>query len=123
MLLDIIRGTSNQKRFLAGQPIFRQGDSIDAMYVIEDGEVDIFVDNEIVETVGPGEILGEMAMINTESIGSGAVAKTDCNLVPIYKGYFALLLRRRLDFALEIMRLVARRPRAIYGAQFNLAKS
>ena len=123
MLLDIIRGTSNQKRFLAGQPIFSQGDNLDAMYVIEDGEVDIVVDNEIVETVGPGDIFGEMAMIEAESIGSGAIAKTDCNLVPIYKGYFALLLRRRLDFALEFIRIVARRPRLIYAPQFNFAKS
>lgn len=117
MLLDIVRGTSSHKRYIAGQSIFHQGDSIEAMYVIEDGEVDIVVDDKIVETVGRGGVLGEMAMIDTESIGNGAVAKTDCKLVPIYKGYFALLVRRRLDFALEIMRIVARRPRTIYAPQ------
>lgn len=115
MLLDIIRGANRQKHFLAGQAIFLQGDNIEAMYVIENGEVDIVVDNKVIETAGPGETLGEMAMISTQTIHSGAIAKTDCNLVPIYKGYFALLLRRRLDFALEIMRIVARRPRAIYA--------
>jgi CRP/FNR family transcriptional regulator, cyclic AMP receptor protein len=120
MFLDIIGNASTHEHFDAGQSIFRQGDSVDAMYVIEEGEVDIVVDNEIVETVGRGGILGEMAMINVDTAASGAVARTDCNLLPINRGYFALLLRRRLDFAIEIMRVVANRPRSVYGSRTRL---
>ena len=120
MLLDIIGNTSTHEHFDAGQTIFRQGDSVEAMYVIEEGEVDIVVDNEIVETVGRGGILGEMAMINIDTAASEAVAKTACNLRPINRGYFALLLRKRLDFAIEIMRVVANRPRSVYRSQTQL---
>ena len=56
------------KEFEAGDFLFRQGDPGTTMYVILDGIVQLFDENEdgnhLVGTYGPGQFFGEKAMVN-----------------------------------------------------------
>jgi CRP-like cAMP-binding protein len=81
------------------------------MYAVSEGEVDILVHGKVVETVGPGGILGEMALIDTKPRSATAIAQTDCKLVPISEKRFTFLIQQTPHFALQVMRVMAERLR------------
>ena len=51
-------------QFKPGDVVFAEGDKGDKMYVIRSGEVEILRDGHVVETLAPGGIFGEMALID-----------------------------------------------------------
>lgn len=75
-------------RVASGQTIFRQGDPGDVAYVIESGAVEIVVERGGAETTlvrrGPGEIVGEMAIVrrSPRTATARAVAETTLSIVP-----------------------------------------
>ena len=97
--------------FRAGQDIFREGEAGEIMYVVRDGEVTLRVKGELVETLGPGGVLGEMALIEHAPRTATATAKTDCKLVPIPEKRFMFMVQQTPHFALQIMKVVAERLR------------
>lgn len=48
---------------IAGEYIIKQGDDGDNFYIIDHGEVDIYVDKKLVSTIGEGASFGELALI------------------------------------------------------------
>ena len=102
---------SKPRNFRGGQSIFRQGEPGDIMYVIAEGAVDIFVDSMLVETAGPGSVIGEMAMIDERSRSATAKAKIPCKLLPVDRKGFESLISRNPSLAVEIMRIVVERLR------------
>jgi len=100
-----------RQSFSRGQMIFNQGDAGEVMYVVVEGQVELFVDNEVVERVGPDGVLGELALIDAAPRSATAIASTDCELMPINQKKFALLVQDRPGFALHIMRVMAGRLR------------
>ena len=68
--------------YQAGEKIFSEGDKGDQMYVIRAGEVEIERDGKIVETLSPGEVFGEMALIDGSQRAATARARTACASLP-----------------------------------------
>jgi CRP-like cAMP-binding protein len=99
--------------FFAGQTIFQAGDEADVMYVVRDGAVDIVVDGVTVERVGPRGMFGEMALLDHSTRSTSAVAHTDCRLVQVSATQFMLMIRQTPYFAVDVMRLLAHRLRAM----------
>lgn len=81
------------------------------MYIVVEGDVDIVISDKVIETVGPGGILGEMALIDNKARSATAIAKTDCKLLPINKTHFVFLVQETPYFALQVMRTMAERLR------------
>ncbi|HUI24996.1 MAG TPA: cyclic nucleotide-binding domain-containing protein [Candidatus Kryptonia bacterium] len=94
-----------------GTVIFSEGEAGDAMYVVKEGEVDIVVHGKVVETVGPGGIVGEMALIDPSPRSATVVARTPCTLVKITPAHFQFLVQQTPFFAIEVMRMLVRRLR------------
>jgi len=109
--LNMFRFETHLDTFPTGGLIFGEGEEGQTMYVVKDGEVDIVVRGKVVETVGPGGILGEMALIDKNPRSASAIAKTDCSLVSISEDRFKYLIRQNPFFALEVMRVMADRLR------------
>jgi len=109
--VDLFRNARDFESHPAGYVVFRVGEPGDRMYVIKEGEVDIIVNDKVVETVGPGGIIGEMALIDTRARSATAVAKTDCQLVPIDEKRFAFLIQQTPYFSLQVMRVLVGRLR------------
>jgi CRP/FNR family transcriptional regulator, cyclic AMP receptor protein len=94
-----------------GDVIFRTGDPGDVMYLVKTGWVDIFLGSELLDSVGPGGIFGEMALIGDEPRSATAIARTDCTLTPIDSGRFEFLVQETPYFAVMVMRVLADRLR------------
>jgi CRP/FNR family transcriptional regulator, cyclic AMP receptor protein len=99
--------------YAAGQSIFDEGQPGDHMYVVLEGEVELFIHGRMVETLGEGGVLGEMALLDSAPRTARAVARTNCKLVPVTQKRFNLLVQHTPDFALQIMRVMAGRLRVM----------
>jgi CRP/FNR family cyclic AMP-dependent transcriptional regulator len=81
------------------------------MYVILEGEVDIQKHGRSIYTAGPGEILGEMAMIDAQGRSASAVAFSPCRLAVVDEKQFLFMVQETPNFALEVMRVLVGRLR------------
>jgi CRP-like cAMP-binding protein len=111
--IGLFRNATDCEFFSAGQVIFQEGQPGDVMYAVTEGEVDILIHDKVINTVGPGDILGEMALIDTKPRSATAIARTDCKLVPISEKRFTFLVQQTPHFALQVMRVMADRLRHI----------
>jgi CRP/FNR family cyclic AMP-dependent transcriptional regulator len=109
--IDLFRNEDNTQSFAAGETIFGEGDAGDTMYVVIEGRVDLLVKGKLVDQLGPGGALGEMALIDSALRSASAIAKTDCKLVPINERRFKFLVQQTPNFALQLMRIIAERLR------------
>jgi CRP/FNR family cyclic AMP-dependent transcriptional regulator len=109
--LDVFRNETDVERFAAGSTIFREGDAGDAMYVVLEGTVEISANGQHMETLGTGEVIGEMALIDQGPRVATAVAQTACRLARIPEKRFLFMVRETPHFALQIMRVMAERLR------------
>lgn len=100
----------------AGTEIIDQGRVGDSCWVVVEGTADIFVRGEFVTAVGPGSLVGEMALVGHRPRNASVVAHTDLVLVEFGTEEFRELLDRspntkeRVD-ALLHARLQANRAR------------
>lgn len=121
----------NREVYVAGELIFREGDAGDCAYVIEKGIVEIFVaDNEQkqqVVLVGPGEIFGEIALLDYQPRTATVRAVEKTVLIPVQRKLVNALLektdpiiRSLLLVALERFR-IARKATAVGTALPTMA--
>jgi len=97
----------------AGQYFFRSGEQGDEMFVVTSGEVEIIVGDTLVETVHPGGMFGEMALIDHRERSADVIAKTDADVVVIDTERFRALVASDPSFALEVMKIMVDRLRRL----------
>ena len=98
--------------FKAGDVIFRQGDPAHELFIVQSGEVEIRLGNRVLETLPQYSIFGEMALIDTAPRSATVIAVSDAKLVPVSEKQFLFLISNTPHFALNVMRVMARRLRA-----------
>jgi CRP-like cAMP-binding protein len=64
---ELFRRDDDPVRLAPGQTLFREGDTGDSMYVLLEGSADVFVGEILVESATPGALLGEMALVDSQS--------------------------------------------------------
>ena len=114
--LNMFKFDRNSVAFSAGTTIFEQDDAATVMYVIQSGEVEILINDQLIETVGPGGFFGEMALVDSSPRSGKAVAKSDCQLVPIDENSFLNHVHATPFFALQVMRELVHRIRHLNEA-------
>jgi CRP-like cAMP-binding protein len=107
----IFQHEAYSETFAAAEVIFREGEPGDAMYVIQEGEVDLWFNDHLLETVGPGGIFGEMALLDPTGRNVTAIARTDCRLVPLNQTRFKVHVHHTPYFAIQVMRVMVDRLR------------
>ena len=110
-LLYLFRNSEDVEAFAAGQTIFHAGDPGAVMYVLLKGEVEISLNNKTVETLSPGEIFGELSLVDQSPRSADAIAKTDCLLVPVNERRFLFMVQETPYFAIHVMSFMAARLR------------
>ncbi len=115
-ILNLFRGSKNAVSYEPGQVIFREGEPGDSMYVVLEGEIEIRVHDKTIDTSGPGQILGEMALVDKSPRSATAVAKTACKVVPVNERQFSFMVQETPHFAITVMRLMCDRLRKRFPA-------
>ena len=100
-------------RFAAGSEIIGLGTPANNMYLVKTGTAEIRVAGLPVEEVGPGGIFGEMGLIDREPRSAAVVATEDCEVIPIDERLFVILVQDAPYFALDVMRVLVARIRAM----------
>lgn len=99
-------GTEFSKVIPKGEIIYKEGQTADCAYLIESGQVELFVTSKDESTplslLGPGEIFGEMAMLDGSRREASAKANTEVVLSVVSKE----ALSERIDEADPIVRLL-----------------
>lgn len=101
----------------AGKILLREGQKGDAMYLIREGEVEIIKDFQAVATLGPGEIFGEMALLNAEPRNATVRMKSSGRLYRLNKLAFESVVQTFPEVH-ERVRQIAR-VRAQMGEQVS----
>ncbi|SDF93485.1 EAL domain, c-di-GMP-specific phosphodiesterase class I (or its enzymatically inactive variant) [Limimonas halophila] len=102
----------------AGTVVFREGDSAAhaRAYFVEAGRVRLLHGDEahgnVLARVGPGEVFGEMALLDTKPRSATAVCEEDSALLSIARDYLDDVLRRADPVLPYMMSTLARRVRA-----------
>jgi CRP/FNR family cyclic AMP-dependent transcriptional regulator len=110
---EVLRHVMPQTRAVtAGTVVFAAGEPGGEFFIIESGTVSVRLGERTIETLGRGEIFGEMALVDAKPRSATIVAETDCVLVPISEKQFVLMVREAPYFALSVMRVLAQRLRA-----------
>ncbi|HEY7187299.1 MAG TPA: cyclic nucleotide-binding and patatin-like phospholipase domain-containing protein, partial [Vicinamibacterales bacterium] len=107
---------ANWLRLAGGETLFAQGDAPDAVYVVVHGRLDVVVEREgggrdVVEQIGRGACVGEMALLTGERRSATIRAARDSELLRLSKHDFDAFLARHPGGAVQIARTLARRLR------------
>jgi CRP-like cAMP-binding protein len=98
----------DHERLPAGETLFRAGDSGDALYVVRSGAVELYIKDtagqKIVLTVsGPGDVFGELSLLDSGPRTATAVALEDTELIVLDREDLTLLFRKKPDAALHML--------------------
>ncbi len=72
-------GKLNKESVSPGEMLFEQGDAGDRMYLIESGKIELFSaaeggERQLLTVLGPGDVLGEIALLTGEARSATAIA-------------------------------------------------
>jgi len=101
----------------AGEVIFRQGDTSDVAYLIETGTIQIAheaagqCESRPLALLGPGEVFGEMGIIDGEPRSASVIAATPARLVMVRAEKIQQSIARSDPFFAELMRKLVGRLR------------
>lgn len=79
--IDAAAKLGRRREVSAGERLIDQGRVGDACFVIGSGHASVYIREEYVNTVGPGSVIGEMALIEHRPRSATVVADSDMVLV------------------------------------------
>ncbi len=96
--------------------VFQAGDESDGLYLIEDGVVQITLASPndkgmVVNRYGPGDIFGEMGVLDKLPRSANAVARTDTTLYFIRAGAFIEYVKKDPEVSIMVMEILTHRLR------------
>lgn len=109
--LEKIAGMLKERRYHENQMVFKQGDAGDALFIVADGRIKVFIQEGQAEKVlaffGEGQVLGEMALLTGEPRSASAVAVSDTRLLALPKSDFDSYLASNVTVMREMMRIIS----------------
>jgi len=114
--LEHLAAEIDQVNYNAGETIFNEHDHGDALYIVEEGSVRIWVYDEDVREVTltelkPGDFFGELAVLDRGERSSSATAITDIHLHRLSSDDFQKFLIEHPDTAIDVICEIAQRMR------------
>jgi signal transduction histidine kinase len=114
--LKALQAAALERTFSDNQEIFKEGDQGDGVYVVRDGTVQIsgLVGKNVrhvFSTVKPGELFGEMAVIENKPRSASAVARGDTAVYFIPRDAMLQLVETSPYLALGLLREISNRLR------------
>ena len=100
----------------AGTRVFHEGDSSDACYIVREGSFRVTREHSdgraiTLATLGPGEVFGELAMLDGDTRSASAEALTDGELLALPANDVRNLLARHPEISVKLVAALVRRLR------------
>src|SRR5262245_13406230 len=108
---SVLNNEPDRRTYSAGETIFAEGEKGDFLYYIIEGSVDISRKGRILNTLGEGDIFGEMALLDESPRSATAVAKEDVKAAAVDQKRFLQMVAGTPFFAVQVMQLMAERLR------------
>jgi CRP/FNR family transcriptional regulator, cyclic AMP receptor protein len=107
----VLTNEPNRMTFQAGATIFAEGEKGDNMYYIVAGQVNIRRRDKVLNTLGSGEIFGEMALLDDSPRSATAVAADQVTVAAVNQKRFLQMIAGTPFFAVQVMQVIAERLR------------
>lgn len=101
--------TVGQRRKVApGSELIREGTTLDSVYLILEGQMSVWAGNSTqLATVGSGDILGEMSLIDSSKTSASIKCDTDSVVLAIPKAVLKARLENDVGFAARFYKALA----------------
>jgi CRP-like cAMP-binding protein len=90
------------------EPIFKQGDPGDSMYIIVDGRVRVHLEERLLNYLGESDVFGEMALLDPEPRLASVTTVEPTRLFRLDQAPFFQLIAERPEIATGIIRVLTR---------------
>src|SRR3982750_4174026 len=105
------------RAFPAGTRVFHEGDRSDACYIVREGSFRVTREHSdgraiTLATLGPGEVFGELAMLDGDTRSASAEALSDGELLALPAADARSLLARHPEISGKLVAALVRRLRA-----------
>src|SRR6188474_742227 len=101
------------REFPAGEVLFREGESADVMFVIQSGAVritkEVGGEAKVLAVLGPGEFLGELAILNGKPRTATATVVETARCLVIEAKTLEAMVARNAEIALRLIKKLAKR--------------
>ncbi len=94
-----------------GTEIFKEGDTGDSMYIIQQGNIRIHKGNTTLAVLKDKEVFGELSLLDADTRSASATADTDCILYKIDQEPFYELMDERPEVAKGFIKILCQRLR------------
>jgi CRP/FNR family transcriptional regulator, cyclic AMP receptor protein len=99
----------HEVEFSDGDLLFEQGSMPHELYVIEEGSVEVSRDGRRVATLGPGEVVGEMALLKLERRWATVIATGHVHAVALAADDLASMSEQMPELAERLRETMLRR--------------
>ncbi len=106
LLKELAEGCESM-RFGEGEVLFEEGDPGDALYVVNEGTLEIFLGDTVLDVSGRGACLGEMALLTEDRRTASIRAATESTVLRLSRPIFRDVLDRHPELAWGIFRELA----------------
>lgn len=107
---------TEQKQLLKGQRLFSAGDPGGAMYLVLSGAIELYLTQQnserlVLKIAEPGEMFGELALIDDRPRSANARAVKDSELLVLDRHDLEVLFQSHPESAFDVMALLSRQVR------------
>ncbi len=88
----------------AGEHLFREGDPVGSVFIVAAGRLDVVMDDEVLRVLGPGDVVGELALLAEAPRSASVSARRDSRVLEVGREDFDALLADEPGFARALLR-------------------
>lgn len=105
-----------------GKLLIREGQRGDSMYLIREGNIEIIKDFQTIAMLGPGDIFGEMALLNSEPRTANVRTASNTRVYKLNRLAFESVIQSFPEVHERIRKLAEARQQVLQPAQVESAK-
>ena len=102
-----------EMQYEQGTEIFKEGETGDCMYIIQQGNIKIHKGNTTLAILKEKEVFGELSLLDADTRSASATADTDCILYKIDQEPFYELMDEKPEVAKGFIKILCQRLRTM----------
>lgn len=115
--MSVIKGAMVSRTYTTGEPIFKEGDAGDGIYLVESGGVEISVivnsegERKVFAHEGAGALFGEIAMVDNQPRSASAIATEESQICLVPRDCLLAIMEKSPKFTRALMQGITHRLR------------